>query len=139
MIRASAIDHSYSSSEVLCLALPSTPQSAANSAAAADVEYWLQPRVVLRADERRVGAGFGTVAAGVALLKMLRMEKLRRLGHGRCCWLLAAGVTLLERDGLRHRSEDANKDGEAPTAMPRPAGVRVDVIELADLRGLGAG
>ena len=88
MIRASAIDHSYScSSEVLCLALPSTPQSAANSAAAADVEYWLQPRVVLRADERRVGAGFGTVAAGVALLKMLRMEKLRRLGHGRRCWL----------------------------------------------------
>ena len=64
MIRASEIDHSYScSSEVLCLALPSTPQSAANSAAAADVEYWLQPRVVLRADERRVGAGFGAVAS----------------------------------------------------------------------------
>ena len=52
---------------------------------------------------------------------------------------VGAGVTLLGRDGLWHRSEDANKDGEAPAAMPRPAGVRVDVIELADLRGLGAG
>ena len=49
--------------------------------------------------------------------------------------VVAARVTLLERDGLWHRSEDA-KDGEAPAARPRPAGVRVDVIELADLRGL---
>jgi hypothetical protein len=32
---------------------------------------------LLRADERSVGAGFNTIAGGIALLKMLRMKKLR--------------------------------------------------------------
>ena len=51
------------------------------------------PRVVLRAGERCIGAGFDAVAVGMAAL----------LGRGE----------------LRHRSEDA-KDGEAPATRPWP-------------------